>query len=434
MTGRNSILASYFYSRRSSLLVPAVLLACTGLCRQSAIVSRSLRAEYKQPAHGEAFAGSGRGHGFGTRKSSFGSIGQLAHLPTPEKAIEHSEGSGASVLAKQTNGENPSQKEKSYDEVAPVAVAELKNETLKSSMRDPTNKSDDADTRHEKPGSLRGRTTHTKAVEKTIATCEARRDPTWEWKKYSHQGETKASARLLIASYSSYGSYARLLELTAPINKAYAKRWNHDFVTLQGSALSLEEDGECEPPAQRAMYNKLDILQLALQKKDQFDHLLLLDADAMIYDLSYDISKLMDKDDMLAAHRVSQVDPEPRTWNINNGIVLWNLYHNETKEVADEWYASTNNAFVKAGAAHGDQHYLHDVLRRNYRHKLCKGLAQEFFYQKGTVVKHFIRTHATNEWNNTRIDAREEDIENTADAICLKFPKDCEQLEHSSYA
>ena len=75
----------------------------------------------------------------------------------------------------------------------------------------------------------------------------------------------------------------------------------------------MKEDGDCEPPPQRAMYDKLELLRIALRKKDKYDQLLLLDADATIYDLDFDIANLCEKDDILAAHRVSQKNPEPRT-------------------------------------------------------------------------------------------------------------------------
>jgi hypothetical protein len=45
--------------------------------------------------------------------------------------------------------------------------------------------------------------------------------------------------RLLIAQYSGKGSYLRLLREVEPINKAYAKRWGHDYTTLVGTALKF---------------------------------------------------------------------------------------------------------------------------------------------------------------------------------------------------
>jgi hypothetical protein len=272
------------------------------------------------------------------------------------------------------------------------------------------------------------------ATKDSSPTCEPRREPTWEWREYSKEGPTKARKRLLVAQYSSYGKYGKLLENTAPVNKAYARKWNHDFVTVQGATLIVDDDGDCEPSPQRAMYDKLELLLVALQKSDKYDQLLLLDADAMMYDLGFDITTLARSGDMLAAHRVSQKDHTSHTWNVNNGIVLWNLRHSQTQKIADEWYNTSRQA-VSNGNAHGDQHYLQAVLRIRGRKKYVKGLPTEFFYQKGTVAKHFIRTHATDDihWNSNRIDAREEDMQRTVKDICQKFPSDCESLEHTVY-
>jgi hypothetical protein len=270
--------------------------------------------------------------------------------------------------------------------------------------------------------------------------CEPRREPTWEWRKYSKDGTpiTQAKKRLLVAQYSSYGKYGKLLELTSPVNKAYAKKWSHDFVIVQGSTLIVDEDGDCEPPQNRAAHDKVTLLRMALRSKDKYDQLLLLDADAMIYDLGFDITKLADKDDLLVAHRVSQKNPDPHTSNVNNGVVLWNLEHPETKQVADEWEHRTRKA-LSGGEAHGDQHYFQKVLQLQNRYEHVKGLAIEFFYGRGTIVRHFIRGHyrlarnAKNDWKDDHIDAREITIWDTVKEICRDFPSDCDALEKSTY-
>lgn len=275
-------------------------------------------------------------------------------------------------------------------------------------------------------------TNSTVTTSNSKSKCEPRREPSWEWTEYRNQGNRNSEKRLLVAQYSSYGNYARLLELTAPVNKAYARKWNQDFVIVQGSTLIVDSDGKCEPPPHRAMYDKLEILQTALENTNKYDMLLLMDADAMVVDLSFDFTTLVDDDDMLAAHRVSQRDPEPRTYNINNGIVLWNLHHPETRKVSDEWYTTTRKAVI-GGHPHGDQHYLQSALKREDRPKYVKGLATEFFYGKGTRAKHFIRTHANNVWNNTRIDDREVVIERVTGEVCAEFPVDCENLDSTQY-
>ena len=91
-----------------------------------------------------------------------------------------------------------------------------------------------------------------------------------------------------------------------------------------------------------------------------------MDADTLAYDFSFDVTSLLGQDDMLAAQKVSPNDVM-RTWNVNNGITLWNLRHNTTMEIARRWLERTskgiNGACVHGWKEHGDQHYLHNALR-----------------------------------------------------------------------
>lgn len=261
--------------------------------------------------------------------------------------------------------------------------------------------------------------------------CIERREPTWEWRE-QRTGEPKTQKRLLIAQFVSYGNYTKLFEMTGPINKLYAKKWNVDYVSVQGTTLTIDQDGGCEPPPQRAMFDKLKLLQMALHKRGSYDQLLLLDADAMIYDFDVDITTLAEDDDLLVAQRGAEKSSRTHTWNINNGIVLWNLHHPLVQAVSDEWDALSRSA-VEEGDAHGDQHYLQAALREGNRQQFVRGLNQEFRYRRGTVVKHFTRRHANNEWNNTRVDERETDIELVVKEICEKHPTDCQNLEESVY-
>jgi hypothetical protein len=261
-----------------------------------------------------------------------------------------------------------------------------------------------------------------------------RREPVWEWRSNSQRFATSSPKKhILMAQYSSFGNYAHMIELTTPINKAYARKWGHDFLVVQGSTFELELDKGCEPPPSRSIYNKLDILKEAFKKDKKYDLVLILDADAMMYDLDFDVTTLMDDNDMMAGQLLSKEDPEPRTWNINNGITLWNLHHPQTGRIAKEWYKRTAKG-LKALKEHDDQYYLQDVLREGDIRKQVKGLPIEFKNERGTVAKHFMRTkpYSVDKWDFTQ--KRKEKIKAVVKEICEKHPMDCKDLDHTVYS
>ena len=248
-----------------------------------------------------------------------------------------------------------------------------------------------------------------------------RREPVWEWRSHSQRfASSTPQKHILMAQYSSFGNDAHMVELTTPINKAYARKWGHDFIMVQGSTLELELDKGCEPPPSRSVYNKLDILKVAVTKHKKYDLVLILDANAMMYDLDFDVTTLLNNNDMLAGQRGSKRDPEPRTWNINSGITIWNLHHPQTKDIAKEWSRRTVNA-LEALKEHDDEYYLQAVLRKGDIRKQVKGLPIEFMDERGTVAKHFTRTKHYSK------------IKAVVKEICEEHRTDCQDLDHTVY-
>ena len=261
-------------------------------------------------------------------------------------------------------------------------------------------------------------------------------DPIWEWLSFGTDGTANETdltqKRLLIATYSAFGQYAKLLELTSPINKAYAKRWKHDIVVLQGASLILPWDENCTPPEERSRFNKVDLLLEALYRKDKYEYLLLLDADTLIYDFSYDIPRLFGSNDtMLVAQRTHQYDP-PATDNINNGITLWNLHHRLTQQVAEDWNKACREGIPENRPYRGDQYFLRQILHSEDRIAAISTVWDEFYYRDATVVKHFQRSN-NRSWNDTGLDTREERILNATKEICVRFGLDEQHLERRNY-
>lgn len=255
--------------------------------------------------------------------------------------------------------------------------------------------------------------------------------PIWEW-KYGNgtNAQRAAKKRMLIATYSAFGTYAKLLEMTAPVNKAYAKQWGHDIVILQGTTMILPWDENCTPTEERSRFNKIDLLLTAL-RHEEYDLLLLLDADTLVYNFSYDISAMIDDDTMLVAQRTKLEDP-PATLNINNGVTLWNLRHPITTVVAKDWDRRCRKGIPDNRPFRGDQFYLRESLKREERIEAVAAVWDEFYYRDGTVVKHFQRSNSRS-WNETGLDLREERIENATEALLRRHQLREKDLEVKQY-
>lgn len=163
-----------------------------------------------------------------------------------------------------------------------------------------------------------------------------------EWFRYSEDTTNKrickAQNRLLIAQYSNQGEFAEIFEKTRPINMAYAERWCHDIVFLHAQTLSLSEA------------NPATLLQLGWENREQYDQLLLLDADAMMNNFRYDITKLFPEHEMLVAQRIEGRD-EIRTWKVFGTVSLWNLKHLLTPRIQVTWSSrfEENDSMVGLG-------------------------------------------------------------------------------------
>ena len=312
--------------------------------------------------------------------------------------------------------------------------------------------------------------------------CDPPRELTWEWSwnsgitqeeynnntilpdSYSTTGndsslKRKKKKRVLIGMYVGYDQYAKLMYYTSYINKAYGKYWDYDVVVLQGTALSICKQDDYE--GRRVTLNKIRLLFHAIDHRHVYDQLLLLDSDAMMYNFTVDVSTLLPDEYMVAGHYVEQKDfkqestkdnemdevsvplpLEPKsTWDINAGILLWNLHHNLTRRIAVEWYVSARDAVIK-GTFKGDQIYLHRTLRKtDERIQNTLGLPNEFAYGHGTVIRHYIRRVEYKDWRDPHIlDDRLNRIIIDSENICERSSYDnspsqnvCDTVERVTY-
>jgi len=217
-----------------------------------------------------------------------------------------------------------------------------------------------------------------------------------------------ASQRLLIAQYSGYGKYSKLLDVIAPINAKYAELWGHDFVILQGTALHFNSiDPICDKDNQnaRSTFNKIPLLQLAYDQRDKYDQVLILDTDAMIVNFSTDITRLLPMTHVLAAHRVWTNYDGRNTFDINAGITLWNLHHSTLPHILTNWNSLVQNNPYMVLEKNDDQYFLQwTLLQMGYWNRWVYSLTKEFQYYDATVIKHFKRD--VRSWSTTSLEQR----------------------------
>lgn len=306
----------------------------------------------------------------------------------------------------------------------------------------------------------------------TNPSVTASRDPPVDelpwltWKNFQNTNSTRSSltanqtaTRLLIAQYDAgevtrsetvggrgaYFAYSALLDRTSTINMAYAQMYGHDYVLCRGLYLNQRSifdfvSGRTASPADkyslppsRSTYNKIAILLYALQH--QYDRLLILDSDAVMYDFSRDVAHFLHDADnvMLVAHRVGgtakrgiQEIASNRTWNVNIGVSLWNLHHPMTAPVAQEWkYKSLRR--IRWGRKDDDQKPLQVILRgiASSEDRPVLAIDREFGYMGGKFIRHFIRPSSKSWTDDESIKQRIDSIARTGAEICHRFAQIC---------
>eukprot|EP00587_Corethron_hystrix_P010747 CAMPEP_0113310962 /NCGR_PEP_ID=MMETSP0010_2-20120614/8397_1 /TAXON_ID=216773 ORGANISM="Corethron hystrix, Strain 308" /NCGR_SAMPLE_ID=MMETSP0010_2 /ASSEMBLY_ACC=CAM_ASM_000155 /LENGTH=207 /DNA_ID=CAMNT_0000166521 /DNA_START=414 /DNA_END=1037 /DNA_ORIENTATION=+ /assembly_acc=CAM_ASM_000155 len=207
--------------------------------------------------------------------------------------------------------------------------------------------------------------------------------------------------------------------MTEKVNRAYARRRHYDYVRMNGVAFG-----------DFAGYNKAEVLRTAI-KMSIYDAVLILDADAAIVDMDQDIMELLPTEMMLTAHRVRKEDPS-HTYNINNGVTLWNLHHAKISDVTTSWLSEIDKR-VENGAFSSDQELLHKVLMtysEEERTHMINGIStRHLFYQEGTFVKHVIRNNGGT-WASPPEDLkrRKRILQNAVNNACEKWKGVCNDL------
>lgn len=291
--------------------------------------------------------------------------------------------------------------------------------------------------------------------------------------------DANETVRVLIAQYTaahtagsshSTGSpYDQLLNRTSPINQAYARKFGYDYLIFRGTpfvdpgheeedssyqleryvvggqpartagndvssshvvATSSRPSKRIQPPPSRATYSKVSILELVLfgEYKGRFDYVLILDADAMMFDFDRDIGRYYDHHRFVLVAQKTNMSDRDETGSINVGVTLWNLNSKLTPLIVGRWKHKCLRR-IREGRPDDDQAPLQALikneLRQEQRNYVVHGVNEDFHYGKGTFVKHFIRQSLS--WNDTQLERRLEKIQSASAEVCERYHPLCEQ-------
>ena len=249
------------------------------------------------------------------------------------------------------------------------------------------------------------------------------------WDKNSSNSSNTPQLRVLVAQYSAgVGEYNLLLNLTQPINQQYASKWGYDYHCMKGPPEALvqamERANVTSFAPSRSTYFKVILLR---RVSNEYDRVILLDADALVYDFSCDIVQLLPSTKLLAAHKVVKTDPVG-TGNLNVGVTVWNLRHDRAPWLIDKWKTACWDR-LNQGYRDDDQLPLQRILQfdlnQTTRDAWIEGLTTEFAYGHGTVVKHFIRSDKRDWSTGSSLELRMEKIQRARAEICAKYRLQC---------
>lgn len=224
------------------------------------------------------------------------------------------------------------------------------------------------------------------------------------WTRVATPMRKAVSPQVLVAQTSGKSTYMRLLDATRATNEAYALRNGFDYLAATGLFAGDQE--------RHATFNKVFLLEAALAD-GRYDVLFSLDSDALVVNASLSPSDFLPHNGtLLAACRgASNV---PHTWDVNAGVLIWNLRHPHVRAVSREWVERSLRAIGRG--TNNDQAELHTILHRLTPREreewlnVYVGEEAGLFNYDGVHVKHFIRPDG-GDWTGNTVPARAREIE-----------------------
>lgn len=187
--------------------------------------------------------------------------------------------------------------------------------------------------------------------------------------------------------------YKPMMDITEPLHRQYAKRYGYTYSRYDG----IKRGFKPWHAAFNRIYLVLEIMDDMAKKKSSrenkesqksqnIDWILYMDADAVIVNLDKSVDSFLDNRYALVACRGSIDDPKI-TWNINNGVMFYNLNHPHTRIILEKWktlYENVNDTFLQNEP---EGVFADPIKHVNDQDMLCFVLYQEEYRKSARIYR-----------------------------------------------
>lgn len=281
----------------------------------------------------------------------------------------------------------------------------------------------------------------------------------WSW-DHNQNPKGHHSVRLLILQHAESKPAAEVLEVTARVNRAYARNWGYDYVRVFGSTRSWDrgagryrdEGGERLHFAlllQRISQTRTEAItgagwrsvgrgnrvqEVRVGDDELYDSLLVLRPDAMLVDLDSNILQMFDSNYLIVTvEHKREIDVESSI-DFGGGF-FWNLQHSESDSLLRLWLdemEETMATIERRGIAITDlaMSTLGNVLNKYYTLPEQKELLLSPSHHSAAVfagnIKFFRSKKGKIAWLEEEWALACDVLQQTSDQICFKFYPKCD--------
>eukprot|EP00960_Hanusia_phi_P074598 768272-Hanusia_phi.AAC.17 len=210
--------------------------------------------------------------------------------------------------------------------------------------------------------------------------------------------------KVVVVQTSGQDHYEALLQSSSNINRMYAALRGYDYLAVIGTISSAINSTLSDHFF--SAFNKVFLLH-ALVADGRYDLAFYLDADALVVDFDFSPLHALNTSHVFAASRGSS--DESSTWDINDGVMVWNLKHPRSRELLQAWL--DRSVIAMQNGKRSDQYELQRLLERSdpvEREALFRvyvGHDVEFMNYDGPNVKHILRKNHT-DWSGSEVFTR----------------------------